>query len=292
MVLTQAKVGERGVQSLADDLSTAQLHLVDTAWRAAVPNSIPQTVYQKDSQSGNCFERLFAPLQGDVARRHHDRSKRSSIAVNVQRSERYQSFSRPTFCDHRGTAFALPLFSETHRGDSLGREWLSEQSGKPRRYRIVCIVQCRKALQDSLAQFASEHAEVIVDRVWNWHSVILFEKVQTEGNSTMADLSTQPCAASNEAGNSWVAEADPCRFTACLTWPLLKVMPITQRGRHFSMLTETELASWYQRLNFSKATRAVIDQVRQIGSGAPRRGWACQCEWLFPQPKNGCDHPV
>jgi hypothetical protein len=68
-----------------------------------------------------------------------------------------------------------------------------------------------KALQDSLAQFASERAEIIVDRIWNWHSVILFEKVQTEGNSTIADLSTQPCAASNEAGNSWVAEADPCR---------------------------------------------------------------------------------
>jgi hypothetical protein len=45
VVLPQAKIGEGGVQSLADDLSTAQLDLVDTAWRAAVPNSVSQTVY-------------------------------------------------------------------------------------------------------------------------------------------------------------------------------------------------------------------------------------------------------
>jgi hypothetical protein len=93
--------------------SAAQPDLVDTACRAAVPNSIPQTVYEKHSQTGNCFERLVAPLQCDAARGHHERSKRPAIAVNVYRSERYKSFSRPTFCDHRGTAFDVPLLSET-----------------------------------------------------------------------------------------------------------------------------------------------------------------------------------
>ena len=103
----------------------------------------------------------------------------------------------------------------------------------------------------------------------------------------MADLSKQPCAASNEAGNSGVAEADPCRFMACLTWPLLKLMPITQRGRHFSMLTETELASWYQRLNFSKAARAVIDQVRRSDPARRVGGGRANVSGLFPSRKMG-----
>jgi hypothetical protein len=103
----------------------------------------------------------------------------------------------------------------------------------------------------------------------------------------MADLSTQPCAASNEAGNSWVAETDPCRFSACLTWPLLKVMPFTQRGRHFSMLTETELASWYERLNFSKAARAVIDQVRRSDPARRVGGGRANVSGFYPSRKMG-----
>ena len=56
-------IGDGHQVIVADDLSTAQLDLVDPAWRAAVPNSIPQTVDQKHSQTGNSFERLLAPLQ-------------------------------------------------------------------------------------------------------------------------------------------------------------------------------------------------------------------------------------
>jgi hypothetical protein len=49
--------------------------------------------------------------------------------VNVQGRERYQSLARPTFCDHCGTTFLLPVFRNTHRGDSLGGERLSKQGG-------------------------------------------------------------------------------------------------------------------------------------------------------------------
>jgi hypothetical protein len=52
VVLTEPKVGERSVQAVSDDLSAAQFHFVDTAWRAAIPNLIPQTVYQKHPESG------------------------------------------------------------------------------------------------------------------------------------------------------------------------------------------------------------------------------------------------
>ena len=83
MVLTQSKIGKRGVQSLSDDLSAAQFHLVDTGRRAAIPNSIPQTVYQEHPQPGDRLQRLFAPFQRDVTRRHHDRRKWPSIAMNV-----------------------------------------------------------------------------------------------------------------------------------------------------------------------------------------------------------------
>jgi hypothetical protein len=64
-------------------LSPAQLHLVDAARRAGIPNSIPQTVDQKDPQARDRFEGLLAPLQCDMARRHHDRGKWPSVAMNV-----------------------------------------------------------------------------------------------------------------------------------------------------------------------------------------------------------------
>src|ERR1017187_10450017 len=97
----------------------------------------------------------------------YDRGRRPSIAVIVQGRERYQSLARPTFRDHCGTTFPLPLFRNCHRGNSLGGEQFSKQGGQSWRYRIMCIVQRGKALQDSLTEFASEHAEIIVDRVWN-----------------------------------------------------------------------------------------------------------------------------
>src|SRR5580658_8890907 len=83
VVFAQPKVGQRGVQTFSDDLSPAQLHFVDAARRAAIPDSIPKTVNQKHSQPGKCFERLLAPLQCDVTRRHNDRCKWPSIAMNV-----------------------------------------------------------------------------------------------------------------------------------------------------------------------------------------------------------------
>jgi hypothetical protein len=43
------------------------------------------------------------------------------------------------------------------------------------------------------------------------------------------------------------------------------------------MLTEAELAAWYQRLNFSESTRAVIDQVRR--SDPARRGFTPVERW-------------
>jgi len=87
-VLPQAKIGEASVQSLADNLPTTQLHFVHAA-RRALTNPIAQPVYQKDSQPGNRLERLFAPLQCDVARGHNHRGKRAPIAVNVNASKRY-----------------------------------------------------------------------------------------------------------------------------------------------------------------------------------------------------------
>jgi hypothetical protein len=71
------------MHALADDLFKVQCHLVDTAWREGVGISIPQAVYQKYSKPGNRFERLLAPFYGDVAWRHDDRTKQSTIAVNV-----------------------------------------------------------------------------------------------------------------------------------------------------------------------------------------------------------------
>jgi hypothetical protein len=132
-VLPQAKIGEASVQSLADNLSTAQPHFVHTAWCAVVLDLIAKTVYQKDSQPGNRLERLFAPLQCDMARRHHNRSEWPSIAMNVDSRERDESFSGATFGNHGSTTFSLPLFRETHRGDGLGKERLSQQGGEPGR---------------------------------------------------------------------------------------------------------------------------------------------------------------
>src|SRR5580693_2928096 len=83
VIFTQPKVGKRGMQAFSDDLSPAQLHLVNAARRAGIPYSIPQTVYQKHPHTRNRFEGLFAPLQCDVTRRHHDRCKWPSIAMNV-----------------------------------------------------------------------------------------------------------------------------------------------------------------------------------------------------------------
>ena len=57
------------------------------------------------------------------------------------------------------------------------------------------------------------------------------------------------------------------------------------RGRHFSMLTETELASWYQRLNFSKAARAVIDQVRRSDPARRVGGGRANVSGFFPAEK-------
>jgi hypothetical protein len=83
VVLPQAKIGEGGVQSLADDLPAAQFHFVDACWCAVVPDSIPQAVYEKHPQAGNRFKRLLAPLQCNVAWGHDDRGERLAIAVNV-----------------------------------------------------------------------------------------------------------------------------------------------------------------------------------------------------------------
>ena len=108
----------------------------------------------------------------------------------------------------------------------------------------------------------------------------------------MADLSAQPCAASNEVGNSWGAEKRPCRFMPFLTWPLPNVMRITPRGQDSSMLTEAELAAWYQRLNFSESTRTVIDQVRHSNPARRVGGGRSNVSGFYPSRKMGCDHPV
>ena len=103
----------------------------------------------------------------------------------------------------------------------------------------------------------------------------------------MADLSAQPCAASNEVGNSWGAEKRPCRFTPFLTWPLPNVMRITPRGQDSSMLTEAELAAWYQRLNFSESTRTVIDQVRHSDPARRVGGGRSNVSGFYPSRKMG-----
>ena len=151
----------------------------------------------------------------------------------------------------------------------------------------ACCVWTTSAAHGPSDQLGAEQTQVLVNRVGNWHAVILFEKVQTEGNSTMADLSAQPCAASNEAGNSWVAETGPCRFTAFLTWPLPNVIRITPRGQDFSMLTEAELAAWYQRLNFSESTRTVIDQVRRSDPARRVGGGRSNVSGFYPSRKMG-----
>ena len=67
---------------------------------------------------------------------------------------------------------------------------------------------------------------------------------------------------------------------------------ITQRGQHFSMLTEAELAAWYQRLNLGESTRTIIDQVRHSDPARRVGGGRSNVSGFLPQPKNGCDHPV
>jgi hypothetical protein len=47
VALPQTKIGEAAVQAFADDLSVAQPHFVDAAWRATVADSVPETVNQK-----------------------------------------------------------------------------------------------------------------------------------------------------------------------------------------------------------------------------------------------------
>ena len=53
------------------------------------------------------------------------------------------------------------------------------------------------------------------------------------------------------------------------------------------MLTATDLEAWYQRLNFSKSARAVIDQVR--GSDPARRvgGGRANVSGFYPSRKMG-----
>ena len=53
------------------------------------------------------------------------------------------------------------------------------------------------------------------------------------------------------------------------------------------MLTEAELAAWYQRLNFSESTRTVIDQVRYSDPARRVGGGRSNVSGVLPQPKDG-----
>jgi hypothetical protein len=62
---------------------------------------------------------------------------------------------------------------------------------------------------------------------------------------------------------------------------------ITPRGQVSSMLTETELASWYQRLNISESTRTVIDQVRRSDPARRVGGGRSNVSGFYPSRKMG-----
>jgi TnsA endonuclease N terminal len=53
------------------------------------------------------------------------------------------------------------------------------------------------------------------------------------------------------------------------------------------MLTETELAAWYERLNFSESTRAVIDQVRLSDPARRVGGGRSNVSGFYPSRKMG-----
>jgi hypothetical protein len=53
------------------------------------------------------------------------------------------------------------------------------------------------------------------------------------------------------------------------------------------MLTETELAAWYERLSFSESTRAVINQVRLSDPARRVGGGRCNVSGFYPSRKMG-----
>ena len=53
------------------------------------------------------------------------------------------------------------------------------------------------------------------------------------------------------------------------------------------MLTETDLEAWYQRLNFSKSARAVIDQVRSSDPARRVGGGRANVSGFYPSRKMG-----
>ena len=53
------------------------------------------------------------------------------------------------------------------------------------------------------------------------------------------------------------------------------------------MLTEAELSAWYQRLNFSEATRTIIDQVRRSDPARRVGGGRSNVSGFYPSRKMG-----
>jgi putative transposase len=53
------------------------------------------------------------------------------------------------------------------------------------------------------------------------------------------------------------------------------------------MLTEAELAAWYQRLNLSESTRTVIDQVRHSAPARRVGGGRSNVSGFYPSRKMG-----
>jgi len=81
--------------------------------------------------------------------------------MNVHCGERYQGLSRATFCNHSGTPIRLPFLRDPHRSHRLRGERHPKERAKPGRCRIWQIVQCRKTLEDAVAKFGAEYAQVI-----------------------------------------------------------------------------------------------------------------------------------
>src|ERR1700687_1864811 len=83
--------------------------------------------------------------------------------------ERHECFAGSTFCNDRSGLGTVPALHETHHRQTLSCEGASQQRFEPLRHGILGSLKGRVNLQNAVAQFLREAAQIFGDGWWDTH---------------------------------------------------------------------------------------------------------------------------
>src|ERR1039458_5152171 len=111
-----AQISQRGVQSFAHDLATAEADFVDPMRLPGIA-AVTHVVDQENPHSGKREEGLARPFLDQMRWSHDDAGKWLALRMDGHHAQGDQGLARSTLGHYMSAAGDLPALGDTHDGD-------------------------------------------------------------------------------------------------------------------------------------------------------------------------------